>query len=342
MKDLTNLYIISSLFVIFVFSSCSPEENIITDPSIQQSIDVVVTKWGVSKVEVSNHMEGFVKDNPSSDKYLQFSTHEGNTTFIYKFSNEKLSAVAIKTKVGQDGNEITPPGRYAWVGAIDDDEIYEDAANNVFLVKHDIEASGDNVDKYRILGFTPLLSITEKVNNKECVDLGISKKWATCNVGANLPEESGDYFSWGETSPKDSYSWSTYNYCNGTSSTVQDIDKSICGTEYDVAKKKYGNTWCLPTTDDLKELRLKCDWVWTTENNIKGYKVFGENGNYIFLPAAGYKTTSINYGGSYGYYSSGIVSSTSTKAYVLKFDNDSKSSTTDYRYIGFPIRPVCQ
>ena len=58
-----------------------------------------------------------------------------------------------------------------------------------------------------------------QINNHEYVDLGLSVKWATCNIGATTPEEYGDYFAWGEVEPKEYYEWSTYKYCNGLSST---------------------------------------------------------------------------------------------------------------------------
>ena len=87
----------------------------------------------------------------------------------------------------------------------------------------------------------------------EAIDLGLPSgtKWASCNVGATKPEEYGGYYSWGETEEKETYDWSTYIHCDGSSSTCHDLGSDISGTEYDVAHVKWGGKWCMPTLDDI-------------------------------------------------------------------------------------------
>ncbi len=136
-------------------------------------------------------------------------------------------------------------------------------------------------------------------NGHDYVDLGLSVKWATCNVGATKPEEYGDYFAWGETTSKTTYNWSTYKWCNGSYNTMTKycdtwaygyVDyKTVLDSEDDAASVNMGGSWRMPTKKELEELIDECTWTWTTLNGVNGYHVEGPNGNSIFLPAAGYR-----------------------------------------------------
>ena len=139
-----------------------------------------------------------------------------------------------------------------------------------------------------------------QTGNHEYVDLGLSVKWATCNVGATKPEEYGDYFAWGETQPKDYNDWSTYKWCIGsyntltkynTSSSYGTVDnKTVLAKTDDAATVNWGGSWRMPTDTEWTELRENCTWTWTTQNSEYGYGVHGyrvtskKNGNSIFLP----------------------------------------------------------
>ena len=129
------------------------------------------------------------------------------------------------------------------------------------------------------------------IGEHEYVDLGLPSGtlWATCNVGADAPEEYGDFYAWGETATKPTYSWSNYLYASGSSSTVQDIGENIAGTEYDVAATLWGSEWVMPTLDQANELLRKCSASLATVNNVKGLRFKGPNGNTIFFPMTGYK-----------------------------------------------------
>ena len=121
------------------------------------------------------------------------------------------------------------------------------------------------------------------VNGHEYVDLGLPSglKWATCNVGASSPEKSGNYYAWGETKPKDEYT-------SGNSLTYgKEIDDIGGNVQYDAATANWGEGWRMPTIDEMQELIDNCDWQWTKQNNVKGYKVIGVNGNSIFIPETG-------------------------------------------------------
>ena len=154
--------------------------------------------------------------------------------------------------------------------------------------------------------------------NHEWVDLGLPSGtlWATCNVGANAPEEYGDYFAWGEISPKDYYAWSTYKWCNGYHTTMTKYctnssygyngftdGKTELDPEDDAAHVNWGPSWRMPTTEQQRELYEKCSSTWTTLNGVSGHLFTGPNGNTLFLPAAGRMTAAgFCYAGSWGGY----------------------------------------
>ena len=187
----------------------------------------------------------------------------------------------------------------------------------------------------------------------EAVDLGLSVKWATCNVGASKPEDYGGYYAWGETEEIEDYSWSTYKWCNGskdtmtkycTSSSYGTVDnKTTLDPEDDVARVKWGGSWRMPTLAEQDELRNKCTWTWTTKNGVKGYTVTGPNGNSIFLPAAGYCSgTGVERRDSYGHYwSSSLDGGYSNLANGLYFSDSVYDWSYNVRYLGRSVRAVC-
>ena len=148
------------------------------------------------------------------------------------------------------------------------------------------------------------------------VDLGLSVKWATMNVGATTPEDYGDYFAWGE---KD-----------------------------DAAHVNWGGSWRMPTLAEWRELYDNCTWTWTTQNGINGYKVTsnkeGYTDRFIFLPAAGGRDDNgLDDVGSDGYYwSSSLYEHYSGYAWFLYFNSYSCGLDGYYsdRNGGRSVRPV--
>ena len=192
-----------------------------------------------------------------------------------------------------------------------------------------------------------ILVTQEETFKYKAVDLGLSVKWASCNVGAESPEEYGDYFAWGETTPKSSYSSSNSVTLGLFISEL--MSRGIIGSDgnltaaYDAATVNWGSAWRMPTKAEQDELRNNCTWEWTTQNGVNGYKVTGTNGNSIFLPAAGYRyDTSLRNAGSDGRYWSATSSSISNFAYYLRFNSDGYDWSYDYRDYGFAVRPVSE
>lgn len=188
----------------------------------------------------------------------------------------------------------------------------------------------------------------------EAVDLGLSVKWASCNVGATSPEEYGGYYAWGETEEKDDYAWPIYKWCNGgdrsmtkycADSSWGTVDnKTVLDPEDDVAHVKWGGSWRMPTSDEIKELLNKCSLQWTEVNGIKGQKVTGPNGNSIFLPAAGAWSGTVYDGhGSEGRYWSGTLYDGSKYAYYLSFGGAGNFlGRFSDRCTGLSVRPVTE
>lgn len=172
------------------------------------------------------------------------------------------------------------------------------------------------------------------------VDLGLSVKWATCNVGASKPEDYGNYYAWGETTTKSSYTESN-------SKTYGKKMGDIAGnSSYDAATANWGGDWRMPTEKEMRELIDKCTWTWTTQNGVKGYKVTSKtNGNSIFLPAAGLRDgSSLHYAGRFGYYWSSTPSDyyDVVYAYSLYFYSGGQRMGNDDRYYGQSVRLVVE
>lgn len=133
---------------------------------------------------------------------------------------------------------------------------------------------------------TPGVTDPDPVSPSDAVDLGLSVKWAACNLGANAPEGYGNYYAWGEIAPKEKYSEDTYSLWDPEWG-YRNLGQNITETYYDAAYRNLGEGWRMPTLDEWIELISTCDWKWSSVNGRVGYKVTGSNGNSIFLPAAG-------------------------------------------------------
>ena len=191
---------------------------------------------------------------------------------------------------------------------------------------------------------------TGPLNGYDWVDLGLSVKWATKNVGASSPSDYGYHFAWGETETKKRFEWDNCFDCLDSTGKSWGIYKiggktSISPTSgHDTARENWGGSWRMPTETELKELCTKCDWTWTSQGGHKGYKVTGPNGNSIFLPAAGWRegTDRNNVGESGNYGSSTLSSSWSLSASGLFFDSSSHCTGNSVRWDGRSVRPVTE
>ena len=188
-----------------------------------------------------------------------------------------------------------------------------------------------------------------KHQGHEYVDLGLSVKWATRNIGAKSPEDYGRYFAWGETTTKETYDYDncpTYGLSTSELQSQGYIDsEGKLTAQYDAARANWGGTWRMPTKAEYNELLNICTWIWTTQNGVNGYKVTGPSGASIFLPAAGRRSgSSLNSAGSYGFYWRSAPSSSYDGIYAfgLHFYNDYHGMHYYYRFNGLSVRPVLE
>ena len=186
-------------------------------------------------------------------------------------------------------------------------------------------------------------------NMPQAVDMGTvvdgkNIKWASFNIGASSPEEYGLYYAWGETEPKSIYDWSTYKWCNKSSSYLTKYNSySNCGVvdnkyvlepDDDAAHVKLGGKWRMPTSKEWRELCNKCSWSSTTLNGVEGRLVKASNGNSIFLPLKSYWSAGLS---SYNKcYFAGSLYPIPSGGY-----NDS-CLVTDERCRGLVVRPVSE
>lgn len=174
------------------------------------------------------------------------------------------------------------------------------------------------------------------LNDHEWVDLGLPSGtcWATCNVGANNPEECGDYYAWGEIEYKSQYE--DYN----SKTLHRDIYNIGNNERYDAARHKWGEGWRLPTYTECKELCQNCSFTLTQQNNVWGYKVTGLNGNSIFLPGVGccFRGSVINMFNAQYWSSKSDFYESGECLYLTPQEFSIRSYE---RYYGLSIRPVC-
>ena len=185
----------------------------------------------------------------------------------------------------------------------------------------------------------------DQYNGYEYVDLGLPSglKWATCNVGATSPEDYGDYFAWGETSPKAEYTIEN-------SITYGEQMSDISGNaQYDAATANWRGSWRMPTKDEMQELLDYCEFEWTQNNGVDLYKITGPNTNSIFLPAVGYRFGTSSFGSCIiGCYWTSTSIGYDSDAYHLYLDRNYESNYVvdadiklyNNRSYGHAIRPV--
>ena len=189
------------------------------------------------------------------------------------------------------------------------------------------------------------------------VDLGLSVKWASCNLGASKPEEYGKYYAWAGTtgyasSESHDFSWANTPYCNDPSNPTNssswgryNTGDATLESSDDAATVNLGGSWRMPTHAEWQELNDNCTWTWISQNGINGYEVSASNGNSIFLPAAGYRngTSSILVGSYYSYWSSQVHSIDVSRAWFIDIYSGYRNpDNSTYRYDGLSVRPVCR
>ena len=259
MKNLRQIFSTTLLLCMCViFTACpSPEPDTVEDfVDLSQTSLSYESTGGSTTLTVSSNVAWNVEGAPSWISVDPSSSGTGTTTIkVVAFQNSSTTSRSVSLQF-KGGNASA-------------------------YLQINQEAKG---------GGTPSTNITGYTNGHEWVDLGLpsKKKWATMNIGASSAEQYGDFYAWGEVATKSSYTWSNYKHCNGTEASVKNIGSNITSTDYDVALKKWGSKWQMPTQDDYKELCQKCTISYATINGKKLIKFTGPNGSYVYFPCSGY------------------------------------------------------
>ena len=333
---------------------------------------------GLTNGEASScYIEGTWDDNGNLTKvtYVGLKCSSGNVVSSSKVADNKTLRTFTFTDISKtDGSDVSKDkvqvwnkntGSSVWTPNSEFDPsknsqtIVEQKSAVIMLVldcSSSLGNSGLNQIKQTVKNFIDVLYKNSSANDSntgnggssssssipptctDYVDLGLSVKWATCNVGASSPEELGCYFAWGETTPKSSYNSSTYTYSS---------NPSTLPLSKDAASVNMGGSWRMPTFEEQKELIDECTWKWTDDYNgtgVAGRIVTSKiNDNHIFLPAAGYRLSSDLYyaGSNGGYWSSSLGTSGSGYAYGLDFNSGNVYWSYGSRYYGRSVRGVC-
>lgn len=200
-----------------------------------------------------------------------------------------------------------------------------------------------------------LVQVNEPQIIKEAIDLGLSVKWATCNYGAEKPEDCGCFLAWGEKSTKIKYSLDTYQFNNSSYGTIymtkyctnsnygNNDSRVVLSPDDDIAYEKWGENWRIPSKEEFQELIDSCSWSWTNLNGTDGYLVTSNINGYkdksIFLPISGCRSNyQLNSVGAY--WTNSINTDAPYCAWDLIFEQNNIDLLYTYRYGGLTIRPV--
>lgn len=306
-----------------------------------QSLKQIYSK-GIKRDNKGRLIKGIMDADGNGEEYyynaagqiIKRTYHEYDTTEedIYTYDS---SGKLLKMRVEEGGMDASEP--YTEVYEIQATDKYGNWTKRITKIGNEKSVVTRSIIYYQDI---PAQSNTSTL----AVDLGLSVKWASMNIGAKKPEDKGDSFAWGEVKPKTSYTYDNYAYRvpNNRKDCV-DIGSDICGTKYDAAHEIWGGEWRMPTEKELEELFKKCKVV-DMEN---GWKFIGPNGKSIFMPYTESETKD-------GYYWTGTRESVETlgetkKNYgvMLYFCHKVDVKRLDYRnnisrYEGICIRPVCK
>lgn len=305
----------------------------VTDNKVQQivTLNVIVTRQSTIEVEPRSISFGnMTLGTTKSEHFTVYNTGEGILTFHIDYST--LGGIFNVLEGNQEyilGPEESK--QFTIVCSISDDYEYYGGGIAIYV-------RSDATNEVSVMVSVSVSVSHEKHIPAEAIDLGLPSgtKWASYNVGATKPEEIGSKYAWGETETKNTFRWSNYIHCDGTKDSCHDIGNDISGTEYDVARAKWGNEWQMPTYTQYKELLDCCSLEPGTKNGVNGCKIIGPNGQSIFMPytddgvfTATYWSASLNYIG---------------KAYFMALcgmEGDFNPHMVSYpQYTGCCIRPV--
>lgn len=337
----------------------APSDNGKPDDSNTTTTIVPTLDWGSSIAEVKAKQGKGLTLASSSESLLRYENAAQGITVDYTFSDNKLTGTSMTQAKISSADEMTGKWLkdYSLLAKSKTTVLYASADKSTLAYGKILQGNdGDYASmawtyidekdaQSDALDFTP----SGQINGHDYVDLGTGIGWAVHNLGASSPEETGNYYMWGETTPAGSCWWWYYSLYRGDSSSYLDDSKfytpytNISGTGYDAARKEMGGQWRMPSRAELYTLCINCDLKVDNYNGVKGIVVTGPSGKSIFLPLSGEKKqediryatltatlwSSNSYGKADAYY-------LNLRAAAVDEDNIGFQG----KYYGFPIRGV--
>ena len=316
------------------------EPKTFTTTSIQASVSADASDVQYNSSTISGSLDVQSEGSFSKSAVLYYSSSESTLEGLKSNGTKKTLTLGADGSYSATLSSLSPSTSYNYV----------------------VVAKVDDVEIVSTIGNFSTIAPPEPT----LVDLGLSVKWASCNLGASKPTEYGGYYQWAgtpdvsdksidlywdncpyHTGSRSSSGWTKYN----TKSSYGTVDnKTVLEAKDDAASVALGGKWRMPTDAEWTELRntSNCSWTWTTIDGVNGYKVqskkSGYTDNWIFLPAAGYRSFDNLYDvGSYGrYWSSSLNTVNPLYAYHMCFYSGSFGRGYNSRYYGQSVRPVSE
>ena len=311
------LYIISLLLLQATAASLLAQDK----PKAGNLIQGVVTD------SVSPLMGVYITELDSADRAVAYAYTDLKGEFSFSLVNpkdriqfsyyrkEKIVLPIDKAyfEIRMEEDKSLPPVSWEDFAPLDSRDVREAVKSPVLIDVSEYESLGlytiDEIFNAKTGLDLPWFDDTDIIHGY--VDLGLSVKWATCNVGADKPGDFGDYYAWGELEPKESYTWENYRlgvggelpferklskYNTDRNRGVVD-NKTTLDLVDDVANVRWGGSWRMPTLEEWTELRQNCTWTVDSINGVKGLRATsnkpGKTDRSIFLPEAYYWSSSL-------------------------------------------------
>lgn len=334
-----------------------------TDEAMENSVslDVILISAGTERIKVINVLHSFgisLSDASGMVDCVPFKIKEKICEKEAIYLKEELAKAGAKAELNYTGST---DNKYYTIHLTSSGSKKLDVINRLKETCNiDFKEANDLIDRmpsFLKTGLTKYeadyikrdleeVGCSVEIKIKNYVDLGLPSglKWALTNIGATKPEEAGDFYAWGEVETKKEYS--DDNSLTIRKSEIQliidgIIDSKILTPRFDVATKKFGEGWRMPTKEDFDELIDKCKWSFTIINGVSGYKVESKiNGEWIFLPVSGYRGTKDIFDKSNGCYWSSTKDFEENHSYYLKISKVERQTHKNLRCYGFVVRPV--
>lgn len=323
--------------------------NVSVSVAPAMAITDVNCTWGMTREQVVLNQEGGYYISHNDESSLVFTKMSENLDVIYlayKFDKDgKLCASTLSMPENKETKLFVDEvfALYDSEMTVEDGlEVKTDASN---LMAVDVSSTIDG-GNYITIGLSYYEPLEER---DDCVDLGLSVRWATMNLGASKPSGVGGFYAFSETSTKSEYWRENYAYCNNNSNQYifdyTNPQTNICGTKYDVATKQKGDGWKMPSLAEANELISKCTWEKETVDGIQVYRVTGPNGNSIILPIVGWKIQRQDYSTTQLHLGIGECPSKSSEyTYILTAERNGQAYKgaigQEWKAWGYNIRPV--